>query len=174
MTTYYTYNESTKQLAVADRVYHKDGKTVIIGNAADFANYLSAYPASKDPAPTPPEGKMLKQDGYVLSANAWTPIWEFVNIPLPSLSEYDALMEEHLREERDARGYTSREPDSYLTSSVPRWKQDAEDWVAHRDEVMEYALEVMNGVQKGEMQQPTLQEFKDGLPTITWTFSEPS
>lgn len=172
MTTYYTYDKDTKQLSVAKRMYQKDGKTMIIGNADDFAKYLSAYSLNPLPAPIPPEGKIAIQDGYVLSCNQWTPNWTIADKPLPSLEEYDAAMEEHLVNERSERGYTTREPDSYLTSSVPRWKQDAEDWVAHRDEVMEYALEVMNGVQKGEIQQPTLEEFRDGLPVIEWTFND--
>jgi hypothetical protein len=83
-------------------------------------------------------------------------------------------MEEHLIRERSERGYTTREPDSYLTSSVPRWKQDAEDWVAHRDEVMEYALELINAVQSGEREPPTMEEFVAGLPRIVWTYGTES
>ena len=47
--------------------------------------------------------------------------------------DYDAALEEHLREARTERGYTMREPDMYINSAVPRWKQDAEDWIAFRD-----------------------------------------
>lgn len=86
------------------------------------------------------------------------------------ISQYDAAMEEHLRAEREARGYTTREPDAYLTSEVPRWRQDAEDWVRHRDSVMEYALDLMNAVEAGTRPPPTLDEFKAGLPSIVWTY----
>jgi len=91
--------------------------------------------------------------------------------PPPAVSDYDAAMERHLLAERTARGYTTREPDSYLSSSVPRWKQDAEDWVAHRDAVMEYALGVMKEyASTGAI--PSLDEFVAGLPAIAWTYGE--
>ena len=79
-----------------------------------------------------------------------------------------------LYEERAARGYTTREPDAYLNSSVPRWAQDARDWVAHRDAVMAYALTLMNQVEDGERDAPTMAEFRAGLPAIQWTYTEVS
>jgi hypothetical protein len=81
-------------------------------------------------------------------------------------------MEAHLYAERAARGYTTREPDAYINSSVPRWAQDARDWVAHRDAVMGYALTLMNQVEDGERDAPTMAEFRAGLPTISWTYTE--
>ena len=48
MTTYYTYNEDTKQLTPVKRVLMRDGKTMILGNPADFAKYLNAYPRSEE------------------------------------------------------------------------------------------------------------------------------
>lgn len=92
--------------------------------------------------------------------------------PTPSIKDYDEAMERHLKSERDERGYTTREPDSYLTSSNARWAQDAKDWVAHRDAVMEYALDLINAVKDGTREPPTLDEFIAGLPKITWTFAE--
>ena len=86
------------------------------------------------------------------------------------LQRWEYVKEDYLTSVRSERGYTTREPDSYLTSSVPRWKQDAEDWVAFRDAVMEYALEIINAV-AGGAPQPTLSEFKAGLPVIEWTFA---
>lgn len=63
-------------------------------------------------------------------------------------------------------------PDGYANSSVPRWKQDAEDWVAHRDAVMTYALTLMNEVEAGIRPAPTMDEFKAGLPVIEWSYAE--
>ena len=77
-------------------------------------------------------------------------------------------MEAHLLAERTARGYTTREPDNYLESSNVRWAQDARDWVAHRDAVMSYALDVMNAV-SGGAEPPTLEAFMAGLPKVEWT-----
>lgn len=109
-------------------------------------------------------------------ASAW---WEIPESEIPqrdehtpNLSDFDAAMEQHLYEERAARGYTTREPDAYLNSSVPRWAQDARDWVAHRDAVMEYALTLMNQFEDGERDAPTMAEFRAGLPTIEWTYTE--
>lgn len=101
-------------------------------------------------------------------------VYNLVADPLPMLADFDEAMEEHLRREREERGYTTREPDSYLTSAVPRWSQDAMDWVAHRDAVMGYALALINAVQAGEREPPTMAEFVAGLPQIEWTYSEES
>lgn len=91
--------------------------------------------------------------------------------PLPTVADYDKAMEDHLLAERAARGYTLREPSDYKDSSVPRWAQDASDWIAHRDAVMLYGLEVMNHyAETGEA--PTLEEFKAGLPVIVWSIEE--
>ena len=127
------------------------------------------------PQSAAPEGKRWQKTKKYAEAESdgvtvLSPVYELADIPLPTLQQYDDAMEQHLRNERKARGYTTREPDAYLTSAVPRWKQDAEDWVAHRDAVMEYALELINGVQSGQVQQPTMAEFKAGLPKISWTF----
>lgn len=93
--------------------------------------------------------------------------WHIVAKPVDR-ADYDAAMEAHLRVERDARGYTDREPTDYLQSGVHRWRQDALDWVAHRDAVMLYGLSVINRfIETGAA--PTLAEFKAGLPVIKWT-----
>ena len=85
-----------------------------------------------------------------------------------TFADYDVAMEAHLAAEKAARGYTKREPSDYAGSSNPRWAQDAQDWIAHRDAVMEYGLEVENRAKRGEPV-PTLDEFKAALPKIEWT-----
>lgn len=120
--------------------------------------------------PSPPEGKYVSSTTYWYDEdeNAVVARYEYADIQY-GIDDYDAAMEEHLRMEREARGYTTREPDSYLASAHPRWKQDAEDWVAHRDAVMEYALQLINDVQSGVRPPPTMEEFKAGLPQIHWS-----
>ena len=113
--------------------------------------------------PPPDAEKWYKFDG-----ETWT---EYV--PPVTVRDYDNAMEAHLRTERTERGYTTREPDSYLNSSEPRWAQDARDWVAHRDAVMEYALGLMNAVKRGEREAPPMDEFQAGLPAVEWTYAEP-
>ena len=119
------------------------------------------------------------EEGYHAVAVGWETrdgaiprVYEAVQDTPPTLADFDAAMEQHLYEERAARGYTTREPDAYLNSSVPRWAQDARDWVAHRDAVMAYALTLMNQVEDGERDAPTLAEFNAGLPVIEWTYTE--
>ena len=172
MTTYYTYDENKKKLKVADRVTKVDGATVVLGDPADFARILGAYPLDEEHAspPSPPEGKHSVLNGYVVADSKWTPVYTYVDDPPPTVDDFDSAMEGHLLAERSARGYTTREPDAYLTSSDPRWAQDARDWVEHRDSVMEYALGVMNEY-AATGQAPTLAQFKAGLPNIEWTFN---
>ena len=97
-------------------------------------------------------------------------ITELPVIPI-TVQDYDRVMEEHIYNARYARGYTLREPTQFVTSSIPRWKQDAEDFVLFRDTVLAYGLEVMNHyAATGEA--PTLDEFKNNLPNIVWTYSQ--
>ena len=118
-------------------------------------------PAGFTLTPPPDTGKHCTFDG-----ETWS---EYV--PPRTTADYDQAMESHLRAEREARGYTSREPSDYKDSAVSRWAQDAADWIAHRDAVMLYALEIMNTyAETGEA--PTIEEFKAGLPVITWTFED--
>jgi len=118
--------------------------------------------------PEPPEGKVVSSTLYFVEDNEVVAKYEYEDIQY-GIEDYDNAMEEHLQNERSERGYTTREPDSYLASTNIRWKTDAEDWVAHRDAVMEYALQIINDVQGGLRLPPTLDEFKEGLPKITWS-----
>ena len=118
----------------------------------------------------PPEAAMwCNENNAVLEYNEDQDEYEIKTfIYIPTVQDYDNLMEQHLKEERIARGYTKREPSDYVDSTIERWAQDAQDWIAHRDEVMLYALEIENHYQEtGEA--PTLAEFKENLPKITWT-----
>lgn len=88
-----------------------------------------------------------------------------------TVNDYDRAMEEHIYRTRAERGYTTREPSEYKDSSVPRWRQDALDYIAFRDEVMLYGLSVQNAYAAGEPV-PTLEEFKAALPVIVWSYAE--
>lgn len=177
MQTCYTYDSTTKRLTPAPKYATIDGAAVINPTREQCARMTPpAYPLGVSPAPEPPEGKVSYPDGYELAQTAsgieWRQKWRYEDAPAPTLADFDAAMEEHLTAERESRGYTTREPDAYSNSSVPRWKHDAEDWVAHRDAVMTYALTLMNEVEAGIRPAPTMEEFKAGLPVITWSFAE--
>lgn len=171
MTTYYTYDSTAKRLVRAPDPATIDGQMVVHPSAAMYAR-IGAYPGRATTPPTPPEGTVAVPDGYVLDGGEWVQQWRFDDAPAPTMADFDAAMEEHLRSEREARGYTTREPDAYLNSQVPRWASDARDWVAHRDAVMLYALEIMTAVEAGTREPPTMAEFKAGLPQIEWSFAE--
>lgn len=96
--------------------------------------------------------------------------YEFVDKPVyvPTVDDYNREVENHLLSERLARGYDTREPSLYINSSIPRWKQDAQDWVAHVDAVMSYALDVLNRWKSGETP-PSVDEFRNSIPKIEWT-----
>lgn len=175
---YYTKNETTGELEwLKPPILVRDGeKTVsrIFPSPEQWAAH-GAYPRdprADDPPPTPPEGKVARPAGWEVVNGSWVRAYEFVDAPLPTLDEYDAAMETHLRMEREARGYTTREPDSYYYSQNARWAQDARDWIAHKDAVMEYALTLINAVQSGQREPPTMEEFCNGLPQIAWTYTE--
>lgn len=177
--TYYIYNEASKQLTAAPRVISalRNGKVCRIANAParDYAALTPpAYPkADIQPNPLAPEGKRYVLDGYELNKdNQWISKYRLEDIPAPDFAEYDAAMEEFLYSERAGRGYTTREPTLYIHSSNPRWKQDAEDWEAHIDEVMTYAQQLINEVKNGTRPQPTLEEFKAGIPRVLWQYAE--
>ena len=172
MTTYYTYNEDTKQLTPVKRVLVRDGKTMILGNPADFAKYLNAYPRDEASFTLPQVDAEHRAvpDGYELKDGKWTRKWRIEPITY-SVEDYDVAMEDYLREVRFARGYTTREPDDYFGSSNPRWAQDAKDWVAFRDAVMTYALDIINTYTKTG-NAPTLAAFKAGFPKMVWSYTE--
>ena len=172
MTTYYTYNEDTKQLTPVKRVLMRDGKTMILGNPADFAKYLNAYPRDEASFTLPQVDAEHRAvpDGYELKDGKWARKWRVEPITY-SVEDYDAAMEDYLREVRYERGYTTREPDDYFGSSNPRWAQDAKDWVAFRDAVMTYALDIINTYTKTG-NAPTLAAFKAGFPKMVWSYAE--
>lgn len=176
--TYYTYSDETKRLTAAPNPATIGGHRVT-NPSREMCATIGAYPRADPmpPAPTPPGGKIAVPDGYeaidTADGKAWARKYRFADPPAPTVADFDKAMESHLRAERMEHGYTTREPDVYLNSQVPRWASDARDWVAHRDAVMLYALEIMNAVEAGTREPPTMAEFKAGLPQIEWSYSEP-
>lgn len=160
-----------------DNTLHPAPRAVRIGGAVVCnptpAQYEAAgYKRVVDTPPTTDAAHYAVPTGWAEQGGEIVRQYEVRAYPQPTLADFDAAMEAHLYDERAARGYTTREPDAYLNSSVPRWAQDARDWVAHRDAVMAYALTLMNQVEDGERDAPTMAEFKAGLPVIEWTYTE--
>ena len=136
--------------------------------AAEEAASIEAYERANNSA-EPHEGYRVKSDGYELKDGKWATKWVYEPLSVEELTAiYDSAMEEHLDAEKAERGYTKREPSDYANSTVPRYKQDADDWTKHRDAVMLYGLDVLNKAARGESV-PALAEFKAALPVIHWT-----
>lgn len=160
-----------------DNQLHPAPRAIRIGGAVVCNPTPAQYEAAgyKRVVDTPPQtdaAHYAVPTGWAEQGGEIVRQYEVRAYPPPTLTDFDAAMEAHLYEERAARGYTTREPDAYLNSSVPRWAQDARDWVAHRDAVMGYALALINAVDDGERDAPTLAEFTAGLPVIEWTYTE--
>lgn len=88
--------------------------------------------------------------------------------PADLIAEYDAALEDYLRSEHVARGYTVREPSAYIDSPVPRYAQDAKDWALHIGQVMCAGLAMLNEYQQTGVI-PSKDAFLAALPKITWT-----
>ena len=89
----------------------------------------------------------------------------------PSIEEYDQIMEDYITQTRMDRGYTTREPSAYANSSVPRFAQDAKDWQKFLDDTMLYSMKVRDDYSSTGII-PTIDEFKENLPKIVWTYTE--
>lgn len=167
--TYYKLENNT--LKKCGSVIRTDEGYITNPTAEQYAS-IGAYPRS-DESFAPPkcdEGFHAVADGYELHDGKWARKWRIEPITY-TVDDYDAAMEDYLREVRTERGYTTREPDTYLHSSDPRWSQDAKDWIAFKDDVMHYALAIINEY-TASGNAPTLAEFKAGFPKMVWTYTE--
>lgn len=167
--TYYTL-ENGNLKKVGNVIRTANG--YVTNPTAEDCAAIGAYPRSEESfaPPATDDGYHAIADGYELTDGKWVKKWKVEPITY-TVDDYDKAMEDYLREVRVARGYTLREPDDYFGSSVPRWSQDAKDWVAFRDAVMTYALGVINEYAKTG-NAPSLAEFKKGLPKMVWTYQE--
>lgn len=89
--------------------------------------------------------------------------------PLPQQEDYAAAVQARIDAIAKARefndGVTAA---TYLTSTIPRWKADAQVFVAWRDQVWAYSYGELDKVMNGERQQPTIADFINELPAIEW------
>ena len=90
MTTYYTYNSTTKRLNRAADPATIDGRMIVHPSAAQYAT-IGAYPLGDTTPPMPPEGKIVVQDGYVLDFGEWRPHWVFDDAPPPPPRTFSKL-----------------------------------------------------------------------------------
>ena len=91
MIAFYTYNEETKQLTPVNRVFKHDGKMLILGNPADFAKYLNAYPRGADTPPKTDKEHHAVADGYELRDGKWVKLWRVEELPPPPPRTFSKL-----------------------------------------------------------------------------------
>ena len=139
MTTYYTYDQTTRRLAPAKRTaYLPDGTFVINPTAEQYAAMNPpAYPRGTSAAPTPPEGKVAVFDGYALEDGAWVQQYRFEDAPEPPKPVYDkykltlALEKANLLE--DFMSFISSDP-------VLAFKWNAANQLDYEDDMLSNAL----------------------------------
>lgn len=147
----------------------KDGSVVVNPKAAHYAAAVDGpWLPVFDERPYTDDDHVAVPVGWKEHDGRIERVYEVREKAPPTVDVYDRVMEAHLLAVRSERGYTTREPDAYLNSKNPRWAQDARDWVAYRDAVMTYALDLMNAV-SGGAEPPTIEEFREGLPKMVWT-----
>lgn len=87
----------------------------------------------------------------------------------PRQEDYAAAVQAHIDGTAKARefndGVTAA---TYLTSTVARWKADAEAFVAWRDQVWAYSYGELEKVVGGQRSQPTIEDFINELPPVEW------
>lgn len=167
--TYYTLTNKT--LTRAKSYLRVDGKIKTLPTAEDYAK-IEAYPRD-DTSFTPPkcdEGYHAVADGYEVVDGKWVKKWRIEALTY-TYDDYNRALEDYLYSVRAERGYTDREPTEYIDSKVPRWDSDGRDYRSFRDDVMLYALPILNKYKNNE-EVPTFEEFKAGFPVIEWTFKE--
>lgn len=139
-------------------------------NPSDEQKARAGWLKNAQNAPEAREGYVARLDGYEARDGKIYAVYT-CNVATPNISSYNRVVENHLKSERIARGYDTREPSLYVNSSIPRWRQDAQDWIAHVDSVMSYALSALNDWKAGG-DPPALREFAESLPKIKWTVED--
>lgn len=105
-------------------------------------------------------GEFLSDDDPEIAA--------FLNPPLPAM-DYVQAVSDHIETTAQNRGYDSQDRlASYVLSDVPAWKAEAQAFITWRDLVWAYVFMSQAAVASGQRTQPSLEEFKAGLPQIQW------
>ncbi|MGZ2501728.1 hypothetical protein EHI47_11780 [Rhizobium leguminosarum] len=86
-----------------------------------------------------------------------------------AVDDYQHAIQRLVDEKASARRYNSGDAlASYVASTVPAWKAEAEAFVAWRDAVWQYAYAELAKVQAEARDQPSIADFLLELPEIVW------
>jgi hypothetical protein len=82
---------------------------------------------------------------------------------------FEDAIEAHIEAAAADRGYAnSTRLASYVASTTPAWKAEAEAFVAWRDDVWAYAFIELEKVLAGQRDEPTIEAFVEELPLMEW------
>jgi len=87
----------------------------------------------------------------------------------PAIGDYESAIQETIDAAAKSRRYADgNSMDGYVTSTVPAWAEEAQAFVAWRDNVWQFAYSELAKVQAGEREQPSVDGFLAELPEIVW------
>lgn len=88
---------------------------------------------------------------------------------LAAVNDYRAAIQAMIDAKASERQYDSGAAlASYVNSTIEQWASEAQAFVAWRDAVWLYALAELDKVQKGERDQPSVDDFLAELPEFEW------
>jgi hypothetical protein len=130
---------------------------VTVGQGLDGKLFITKWTVPNLPQPTVEELEAMIPD-----LQKQFDLWYFVTIGQPQLMPYlDTVAQE--------RQYDSAiSCASYVSSTIPAWKAQADAFVSWRDSVFTYTIAQVQLMQSGERSVPTFEEFKTELPEMVW------
>lgn len=85
------------------------------------------------------------------------------------LNEFNQAIQDYLNYKAKEKQYESAlHCASYASSTNQQWQQEAQTFVAWRDDVWLYAYSELALIQSGDKPIPTIEEFIQGLPELNW------
>lgn len=89
--------------------------------------------------------------------------------PLPKETDYSNAIQLHIDATAQVRQYADGiSLASYDSSTNATWAAEAQTFVAWRDQVWAYAFLELEKVKNGQRPQPSIEEFLQELPVISW------
>jgi hypothetical protein len=144
------------------------GKIVIVSPApdADIADVAAAVV----PADTP--HRIIDSDDLPPASDwLWSDEGPVVPAPPPALTEADfrTAIRNHVDAVAQAKNYDNAwSLGTYASSTIPEWAEQAQTFVAWRDQVWLFALAELAAIQGGERPVPTIADLVASLPEIEW------
>ncbi len=115
-----------------------------------------------------PATQYLSGPALVIEADAVRREWTVHNRQLTQ-DDYAFAIQAHIDETARDKGYADAVAlASYVNSTIPSWKSEANTFVMWRDEVWLAAYSLLGQVRAGKIQPPTIPGLIAELPGVTW------